>query len=241
MMPNAKGLILRPNNLLRKLFRPSCGRMAVRNRFEDMRRKIKTGSPVVVDGGAHMGSMIDLCLSHYPSPEIHAFEPIPQFVKILRKKYLTNKSVFVYENALGARNEVVSFNILRYPNSSSIMKPSEISKFYHTDKMEIEEILEVKQVRLDGVVDREIDILKLDLQGYELEALKGSKQLLDKIKIITTEVEFVPLYESQPLFRDIDIFLTENGFRLLNLYDLWTHPDGQLTAGDALYLNTKYY
>jgi hypothetical protein len=59
--------------------------------------------------------------------------------------------------------------------------------------------------------------------------------------VITTEVEFVPLYEGQPLFGDIDVFLRQHGFKLLNLYDLWTQEDGQLTAGDAVYLNTRYF
>ena len=38
-----------------------------------------------------------------------------------------------------------------------------------------------------------------------------------------------------------DVFLRQHGFKLLNLYDLWTQEDGQLTAGDAVYLNTRYF
>jgi hypothetical protein len=96
-------------------------------------------------------------------------------------------------------------------------------------------------VRLDSVFDQEIDILKLDLQGYELEALRGATTLLPRVKTITVEVEFVPLYNGQPLFGDVDVCLRQAGFRLLNLYELWTQPDGQLTAGDAVYLNTRYF
>ena len=241
MMPNFKKFVSRRNELFRRFVQPSYGRMAVRDRFEDIRKKIKTESPVIVDGGAHSGTIIDLCLRQYRSPTIHAFEPIPSLVKILKKKYSSNKKVFICENALGAQNTVIPFNILNYPGSSSIMRPSEILKFYHGEKMDIEQTIQVQQVRLDQVLNGEIDLLKLDLQGSELEALKGSEQLIKKIKIITTEIEFVPLYEGQPLFSEIDSFLRLNGFRILNLYDLWTHPDGQLTAGDAIYLNLKYY
>jgi hypothetical protein len=107
--------------------------------------------------------------------------------------------------------------------------------------MDVAQIVDVPMVRIDGVLNQEVDILKLDLQGYELEALRGATNLLPRIKTITTEVEFVPLYDGQPLFGDIDCFLRQSGFRLLNLYELWTHPDGQLTAGDAIYLNTHYF
>lgn len=241
MMLNFRKFVSLRNELYRKFVQPSYGRMAVRDRFVDIRKKIKTESPVIVDGGAHGGGIIDTCLRRYHSPTIHAFEPNPSLVKILKKKYSNNKKVFIHENALGAKNKIVSFNILNYSGSSSIMRPSKILKFYHGEKMDIEQTVQVQQVRLDKVLDGEIDVLKLDLQGYELEALKGSEQLLQTIKIITAEIEFVPLYEGQPLFSDIDLFLRQNGFKLLNLYDLWTHPDGQLTAGDAIYLNLKYY
>ena len=60
-------------------------------------------------------------------------------------------------------------------------------------------------------------------------------------QVITTEIEFVSLYDGQPLFGDIDVFLRAHGFRLLNLYELYTHPDGKLTAGDAIYLNNNYF
>lgn len=109
--------------------------------------------------------------------------------------------------------------------------------------MDIRQVVEVLQVRLEDVMqgNNEIDLLKLDLQGYELEALKGCGRLLERIKIITIEIEFVALYDGQPLFGDIDVFLRAHEFRMLNLYELYTQPDGQLTAGDAVYLNSKYY
>lgn len=104
-------------------------------------------------------------------------------------------------------------------------------------------MVEVQQVRLEDVMKgcHEIDFLKLDLQGYELEALNGCGKLLERIKIITIEIEFIPLYDGQPLFGDIDVYLRAQGFRMLNLYELYTHLDGQLTAGDAVYLNRKYF
>ncbi len=49
------------------------------------------------------------------------------------------------------------------------------------------------------------------------------------------------IYENQALFGDIDTFLTRAGFRLLNLYELYTQPDGQISSGDAVYLNTRNF
>jgi len=185
--------------------------------------------------------MTDLFLRQYSSPTVYLFEPIPSLAKDLRNKYSGMNNIFVHEKALGAKTETVRFNVVRNEVSSSVLTPSNISRGYHGSKMDTVEMIDVEQVRLDEILNEEIDILKLDLQGYELEALKGCGGVLGKTKSITTEIEFVPLYEDQVVFGELDMFLRESGFQLLNLYELWTHPDGQLTAGDAVYLNMRYF
>jgi len=218
------------------------GVMVKRNRFADVKKILQKDNPIIVDGGANHGNMTQKFLEQYAEPTIYAFEPIPHLAEELKERHAAKESVHVFQQALGAENTVVSFNILNYQNSSSILTPGKWKQKYHGEKVDISKTVEVQQVRLDQAIPvEEVDILKLDLQGYELEAVKGAGDLLDRITIIITEVEFVPLYEKQPLFGDIDLFLRNAGFRLLNLYELYTHPDGQLTSGDAVYLNTRYF
>jgi len=218
------------------------GRMAHRDRYIDIKAYLKTETPVIIDGGANDGGTIERLLKDYQAPVIHAFEPIPDLVAYLEKRFQGDPRVAVYGMALGAEARMVRFNVLNKLVASSILTPSELKKNYQGDNVAVRQVLEVPQVRLDDVMGmREIDLLKLDLQGYEMEALKGGLSMLERTRIITTEVEFVPLYDDQPLFADIDPFIRAQGFRLLNLYDLWSHPDGQLTSGDATYLNTRYF
>lgn len=216
--------------------------MAVRDRFEDMRNLVRKAEPIIVDAGAHVGSVTSVFLRQYPSATIWAFEPIPEFAQRLRERFSSTGNVHIVQKALGAQTTTVSFNVLNNQVSSSILKPGKWNYKYHGDKMNIAQTIEVEQVRLDEVLETDvIDIFKLDLQGYELEALKGAEKLLPNVRLITTEVEFVPLYEGQSLFGDIDCFLRSMGFCLLNLYELYTQPDGQLTAGDAVYLNKRHF
>jgi len=68
--------------------------------------------------------------------------------------------------------------------------------------------------RLDDVVDLdEIDFLKMDVQGGELSVLKGAPRLAGNALLIQTEAEFVPLYQNQPLFADLDTHLRSIGFQ----------------------------
>lgn len=219
------------------------GRMAVRDRYADIKDRLATESPVIVDGGANNGSTISGLLCQYCSPVIHAFEPIPELVDLLKQKFSGLNNIVIHGTAIGAEAKKVNFNVVSNLVSSSVMNPSALNKLLHGEKMIVRQVVEVQQVRLDDELKdiKQIDLLKLDLQGYELEALKGCGSMLKRIKIISTEIEFVSLYDGQPLFGDIDVFLRAHGFRLLNLYELYTHPDGQLTAGDAVYLNTRYF
>ncbi|MGI2299991.1 FkbM family methyltransferase [Candidatus Cardinium hertigii] len=72
----------------------------------------------------------------------------------------------------------------------------------------------LKTRKLDEISKGKVyDFLKIDVQGYELEVLKnGIKTLLD-VSAVHIEVSFVQKYTSQPLFRDIDYFLSNLGFK----------------------------
>jgi FkbM family methyltransferase len=216
--------------------------MAHRDRYIDIKTYLKTETPVIIDGGANDGGTIERLLQDYRAPTIHAFEPIPHLVTHLENRYAGDSRVVIYGMALGAEAKMASFNVLNKLVASSFLTPSALKRNYQGDNVDIREVVTVPQVRLDDVMGmREIDLLKLDLQGYELEALKGGLSMLERTRIITTEVEFVPLYDNQPLFADVDVFIRAQGFRMLNLYELWSHPDGQLTSGDATYLNMRFF
>lgn len=71
----------------------------------------------------------------------------------------------------------------------------------------------VQTVRLDDVAEiTNIDFLKIDIQGAELEVFKNATKRLSDCLVVHTEVEFLPLYEGQPLFSEVEMFLRDMGF-----------------------------
>jgi hypothetical protein len=62
--------------------------------------------------------------------------------------------------------------------------------------------------------DAEIDFLKIDVQGAELKVLHGAPRLAATALVMEIEVEFVQLYQGQPLFADVDIYMRSQGFQL---------------------------
>jgi protein O-GlcNAc transferase len=76
---------------------------------------------------------------------------------------------------------------------------------------------DVATVRVDDIAEiDDVDFIHLDIQGGELKALTGAEKALAASVLIQTEVEFVELYEGQPLFADIDAHLRRRGFRFVD-------------------------
>jgi len=93
-----------------------------------------------------------------------------------------------------------------------------------------------------------IDFLQIDVQGADLDVLQGALNILKSVLAIQIEVEFNPLYQGQPLFRDVDRFLSEQGFSIFDLGAVSRNRarspicsgrrkhSGQILWGDAFYL-----
>ena len=71
----------------------------------------------------------------------------------------------------------------------------------------------IDTVRLDDVPETAgLDVLKLDVQGAELMVLQNARRRLGEALVIHTEVEFLPMYQDQPLFAEIEQYLRRQGF-----------------------------
>lgn len=102
--------------------------------------------------------------------------------------------------------------------TSSLYKPNEeLLKHFEwiLDVTQVVKTEEVQTTRLDDIPELgEVDFLKMDVQGAELDVIRGAEKTLRNVTVIQTEVEYIPMYENQPLFSDVDIALREHGFWL---------------------------
>lgn len=162
------------------------------------------------------------------------------------------RSVRYLPVAVGAGEENRPFYVLRSENLSSLLRPNiELLQTYedpHLDRWEIRVVREVTTVPLDRLNERfdlptdGTDFLKVDTQGSELEILESGRGLvLDALVGVETEVEFMPVYEGQPLFADVDSFLRRQGFELYHLDRFYAggyrgYGKRQICWGNALYV-----
>ena len=109
-----------------------------------------------------------------------------------------------------------TFHNLRLPECSSLLAPNRVVLDQFRGFGENFDVLSTEQVqttRLDEVQDLgNVDFLKIDAQGGELDVLHGSRRILDNVLVVYCEVEFLEMYVGQPLFGDVDSMLRESGF-----------------------------
>ena len=83
-------------------------------------------------------------------------------------------------------------------------------------------------------------MLKLDVQSYELEALKGCEDLLERFSHVYAECSFVELYRGQAMAHEIIVWLSEQGFVLKGVYNMGYDRRGKAVQGDFLFGSADY-
>lgn len=234
------GFILKPFGLM---LSHSVGR----NPLEDMKR-LFDGADVkqIIDGGAYRGDFSLEVAKIFPGAMIYAFEPQETSFSLLSQNTSSIGNIKPINCALGDASGTAYFYTNKSPLTSSLSKSSNDALRYFDSYNNPEGVEEVKVVSLsDYFLDKAIlgiDILKLDLQGHELQAIHGLGDMLKMVKLIYIEVEFIKLYEDASLFSDVESFLRERSFVFFQLYGQVRSPEnGRLLYSDAIFLNSEYF
>ncbi len=184
--------------------------------------------------GAHYGQEVDSYLKNNFT-EIHLFEPQSSCFSVLQKKFGQNKTITLHNFALGSQTETSILNLGSGDGqASSILQPQLHNKLYPYIEFTKSENIEIK--RFDQLDLGNVDFLNIDIQGFELEALKGCEKFLeDNIHYIYTEVNRKHVYKNCALIQEIDEYLEK--FDLVRVKTRWWN---MFTPwGDAFYIKRK--
>lgn len=130
---------------------------------------------------------------------------------------------------LSGRHHDPILNVTAYPGCSSLYEPNPavIDRFSQISTDYNFKVVERRQVcagPLDGLGISQVDLIKLDVQGSELDILTGGQSTLSQAVAAQVEVEFLPLYKHQPTAGEVFAFMEDEGFYLHQLRDCGGSP-----------------
>ncbi len=190
---------------------------------------------VILDCGANVGQMARSFRHLYESADIYSFEPVAQCFSELEKACAEIGAKPV-KKAVSDHDGVTKINLTTSPECHSLLgyeASNPCEKYtWIVDEEEVD-VCSLDNWCVQNNIDTEsIDIIKLDIQGAELQALRGATKILKSAKMVLAEVSFVPLYKDSPLYGEVDAFMAQAGYRRAALYP----SDQPQHWGDALYV-----
>ena len=201
---------------------------------------IKKGFLIIDVGGAD-GVTPRIFSKSFPDKKILIFEPIKENYTKIKSLITTFPNFILVSKAAGNFIGKTNINIANRITSSSIFNLKNDNKsdiFSNILEKQRNEEIEVTTLDSEVPLEYEIGILKIDVQGYELEVLKGSINTLPRTSIIVLELNNHNGYENSPKYFELDHFLRNENFTLYDIFPS-TKDKGRLKEWDSIYINNR--
>jgi FkbM family methyltransferase len=199
------------------------------------------GITVVLDVGASEGMYAKQLRRLGFESRIVSFEPLSNAFATLEGAAASDPLWDCRRMALGSSGGTAEINVAGNSTSSSLLgmenralQSAPQAKYVGTEQVQV--------ARLDSIwpelaTDDDRVYLKLDVQGFELEVLKGAESCLPSVECVQAELSFVPLYEDAPTYLEVIEELRSHGYRLAGLEE--GHDDvrtGEMLQSDGIFV-----
>lgn len=208
----------------------------------DLIAKFLPDNPVIFEAGGHYGwDTVKFCLK-WPNAKIISFEANPHTYEKLLEKTNWLQNIQVYNLAVNNYNGTAILNACHredkedpsYEGTSSLLPPSELTKNYYQGSQ-----IEVPCIVLDDWCEKNnietLDFMWLDLEGLEQQVLQSSPRILESVKVIYTETNFIPFRMGTTQYKELRAFLEKSGFKLL------AHWYVETSQGEAIFVKNEIF
>jgi FkbM family methyltransferase len=193
--------------------------------------------PVIYDVGGSNGSWVNVMSKVFPQSRFELFEPLaeihPKYKEIL--VYLKGIHTESYMNpiAIGDKDGSININIYDDPSASTTLPVGSSSRTKSAT---------VPMRSIDSIVASKMcpppDMIKIDIQGGELAALKGAQKTLKTVQFLMLETWVQRGYgKDTPLLGELMAFLSPFGFQPYEFADVFRSESGETVAIDVWFIN----
>ena len=192
----------------------------------------------VVDIGANRGQFALIAHHVFPHAAIYSFEPLKEPAGVFTNIFKNIPNVTLDTCAIGPQPATATIHVTRDDDSSSLLPVTQMQSDLFPGAAETE----TRQVsvyplsaRIDPACIPPASLLKIDVQGYELEVLRGCEDVLQKFSHLYIECSFIELYAGQALAHQVIAWLQARNFILSSVHHLYYGKNGLAIQGDFLF------
>jgi FkbM family methyltransferase len=197
--------------------------------LERLPETTKNEIATVFDIGASDGKWTRECMVVLPKANFVMIDPLEENQQALKRLCDLNPNCHHWVGALGRGKGELAIHV--HGDQSSAYFSREYGG----------RVRNVRMTSLDDLITEsswaaQPDMIKLDVQGHELDVLIGARKALKEAKLVLAEVSFQRIYESQPLAEEVICFMRDQGFRVLDICTYAQRPlDGILCQAELLF------
>jgi FkbM family methyltransferase len=187
---------------------------------------------LIFDVGAYQGDFAKLAHRIWPQAELVCFEALSHKLRELEQLKSSGLPIKIVPGLIGARSSAsVPFHEMETGSSVLEEQVSQDTAITYQKMRTIDEIVETD---LSG---RHPDLIKIDVQGYELEVLKGAEESLEHAGVILAEMNFLDIHQDVPLADEILTWLRTKGWVAYDICSLMRRPlDRALWQADFIFV-----
>ena len=194
----------------------------------------------LIDAGANKGAYSELLINNLYNYELILFEPNKENYELLLEKFKKNNKVTI-EN-LGLSDKSTETTLYSDTKGSGMASLSKRNLEHFNKSFEIEEKIKVIKFYdywISNLNKKEIDLLKLDIEGHEMFALKGCEDMVKNIKLIQFEFGGCNI-DSKTYFQDFWYYFQKNNFDIYRISPLKLIKIDKYSETDEFFITTNY-
>ena len=191
---------------------------------------------LVLDLGANAGNWTAGVVAAVPGARVLAVEPFPDAYRGLTRRFADSHNVTLDSRAIGKEMGEAVFYVAAHDVFNSLLRSAASLHDLYGDQTAVLEEITVPVTTLDELTNgRPVSLMKVDVQGAELQVFAGGKQTLASTQAILVEANLVDLYEGGSTFPGVFQALTAAGFSLWNMAEPHRLSSGQPVYFDVLF------
>ena len=185
----------------------------------------------IIDAGAAIGAWTRKCHELFPDAKYFLVDPLDENSAFLNELQQINPKVKVWQGALGSRQG--QLDLYLHGDQSSFFA-SEYSQSNEASTRTVP-VRTLDSFMEDSTIQQP-DMIKADVQGFEIEMLKGAEKCLENTELLLLEVSYRRIYQNGPLAHEVISYVGSKGFRILDICTYIKRPlDGELAQSDLLF------